>query len=121
MAIDQTAMAATALRLITDNGKSFTLRNKSEGSYDPATNAITGSSNTDETIYGIMTSYKKFQIDDQNIKIGDKKLLVAASGITGNVDQDSIIIEGSDQWSVVHVEEISPGSTVIIYQLQVRR
>jgi hypothetical protein len=119
--VNYASLSNTALRLVTENGRSMTLRNKSEGTYNPNTNTITGSSATDESVIGVVRDYSKVQIDNQNIKVGDKIVMLAAQGIAGNVDQDSIIIDGPDEWYVISVEEIKPGDTILLYTLQVRR
>ena len=114
-------IAQNALTTIQANGTAYTLRNVSGETYDPATNAVTGGSTEDETVYGILTNYKQHQIDGQNVKRDDKMLLLAAQGITGEVTTASKIIQNSDTWNIVYGETINPGGTVLLYRLQVRR
>ena len=105
-----------AKKLIEKNGKTFTLRKKVEGTYDPANNSISIAT-TDSTFYGVLKNYYHSYFDNQTIKRGDK-LLIASS--TVEIEVQDVILEGSTKWNVINVEEIKPADTNLLYKVQVR-
>jgi len=119
--VDYAKLSDTALSLIDDNGRDLVLRNTSGGVYDTLTNSITGATVVDENVRGVMSGYSKMQVDNKNIKVGDKLFILPARGISGEVNQDTVIIDGSDEWYAIKVDEIRPGDVVIMYKVQVRK
>ena len=82
---------------------------------------VTGTGGVD-TIVGsgkaLQTEYRAGLIDGERIRIGDKRLLVAADV---DVRQDDKVQFGGRIWTVVRVEELNPdGQTRIFAKVQVR-
>ena len=112
-----------ASRLIKSNGRDLTVRTIAEGTFDFTTNTISSNTASDETVKGVITDFKKFQIDDQNIKADDKMALFAAKDVTGTIDQDTVIIDSDDStnYHVINVDQLKPGTVNMIYKVQIRK
>ena len=123
VAINQNNLADMASRLIKSNGRDLTVRTIAEGTFDFTTNTISSNTASDETVKGVITDFKKFQIDDQNIKADDKMALFAAKDVTGTIDQDTVIIDSDDStnYHVINVDQLKPGTVNMIYKVQIRK
>lgn len=73
-------LAADILRLIKDRGESLTLVKTTTGAYDPATSGATEST-ANHTIQVAVVGYKSNLIDGSIIQRGDRKAIIAASGL----------------------------------------
>lgn len=105
-------IAATAIRLISEFGRTVTLRTiaKSGTSYDPIL------TNTDTSIKAVVTAFKASEIDGTLIMATDKKLITTSAVTT--VDK---IIDGSIEYSIVAVDEVKPATTALVYKAVLRR
>jgi putative alpha-1,2-mannosidase len=121
MAINYNQLALTAEKLIQDNGKTLTLSQKSGGTFTPSTNSFSGETTTNNTIYGVFEQVDRNRIDGQNVKKEDKIILATTETASVTIQERDTIIDGSDNWQIVNVEEVKPADKVIYYRLQVRR
>ncbi len=115
-------MAVTALELITEFGQPVTLRDTVKGSYNPATGTNSPDTTTERTAQGILLDFtgQEFQTNSL-IKVGDKKLKIAASGMAAPPTLLSKVIVQGKTWSVVPpLKEINPAGTPLLYEMQVR-
>ncbi|APC18174.1 hypothetical protein BLL42_21505 [Pseudomonas frederiksbergensis] len=115
-------MAATALRLIAQFGQPVTIRDITKGAYDPSTSKTRPDSVVERTAQGIMLDFtgQEFQTNSL-IKVGDKKLKIAASGLTSPPTLLSKVVAQGRTWTIVPpLKEINPAGTPILYELQVR-
>lgn len=115
-------MAALALDIITEFGQPVTIRATTFGEYDPETGAVPPDTVTDQTAQGIMLDFtgQEFQ-SNSLIKQGDKKLRLAAKGLTSAPSLLSKVIADGKTWSIVPpLKEINPAGTPLLYELQVR-
>ena len=115
-----TNMAATALAQINDKGRTVTLREYGDAVYDPATDTFTQGSADDVIAKALFTKFKTGDVDGELIKHEDKRVLIAASGVSKPA-QGSLIVDGSDSYRVINTDEIKPADTSILYMVQVRR
>lgn len=118
-------MASTALRLIERFGQTVTLRDIVPGEYDPVTGAQTPDVEANQPAQAILQDYALQQsgmsyADGTVIKQGDKKILVAAQGITQPQLTTTVIADGAT-WTIVNIKEINPAGTPLVYELQGRR
>lgn len=118
-------MASTALRLIERFGQTITLRDTVPGEYDPVTGSQTPDVEVDQPAQAILQDYSLQQsgmsyADGTIIKQGDKKILVAALGITPPQLTTAVIADGAT-WTIVNIKEINPAGTPLVYELQGRR
>jgi hypothetical protein len=115
-------MAVMALELITEFGQPVTLRDTVKGVYDPSTGKTGPDTVTERTAQGILLDFtgQEFQTNSL-IKIGDKKLKIAASELTAPPTLLSKVIVQGKTWSIVPpLKEINPAGTPLLYELQVR-
>jgi hypothetical protein len=115
-------MAVMALELITEFGQPVTLRDTVKGGYNPATGTTSPDTITERTAQGILLDFtgQEFQTNSL-IKVGDKKLKIAASGLSSPPLLLSKVIVQGKTWSIIPpLKEINPAGTPLLYELQVR-
>jgi hypothetical protein len=115
-------MAGVALDLITEFGLPVTLRTVTPGGYDPDTGETSAETVTDQIGQGILAEYTGLDFQANSlIKQGDKKLKLAAKGLTSAPSLLSKVIADGKTWSIVPpLKEINPAGTPLLYELQVR-
>lgn len=118
-------MASTALRLIAQFGQTITLRDVTEGGYDPVTGSVTPGTTSDQEARAILQDYALQQsgasyAEGTEIRQGDKKITVAAKGLTPP-QLTTKIIAGGANWTIVNIKEINPAGTPLVYEIQGRR
>lgn len=119
--MDYSGLLSTATTQIADKGRSITLIHKNQGSYNSATDSISGQSSSSETVSAVFTEYDQKDIDGTLIKAGDKRAMISASGIASAPDTADQVTDGSLKYSIISVSTIQPGGTPLIYYLQLRR
>jgi len=107
---------------IKEDGFSVTVRVPgAPGSFNPETMEYDGAvSPVDTTTYGIIGSYRSYEIDGTLIQKGDYRLYVPAQGLPSEITPDHEIKIGSDVQDVVSIKKINPGNVIVGYELQVR-
>jgi len=132
MAFDYTPIKATVKRLIEDRGRSFTLIIRDttpdnaaqpwRGPAEPGTDItlVAIGVNIDsvaESFFG--TEY--IDEDDKLIRRTGKSILFAADSVSG-IDMTllDIITDGSIKYKVDRVNELAPGSTPILYEVDIK-
>lgn len=118
-------MAGVALELISEFGQTITLRDTVPGEYDPVTGGSTPDVEVDQPAQAILQDYALQQsgmsyAEGTVIKQGDKKILVAAQGLTPPTLTTTVIADGAT-WTIVNIKEINPAGTPLVYELQGRR
>lgn len=118
-------MSATALNLIARFGQTITLRDTVPGEYDPVTGGSTPETTADQPAQAILQDYALQQAgmsyaEGTVIQQGDKKILVAAQGLTPPQLTTTVIADG-ENWTIVNIKEINPAGTPLVYELQGRR
>ena len=118
-------MAATALRLIAQFGQPVTLRDTVAGEYDPIAGGTTPGTVTEQTGSCILQDYSAQEagaanMAGSNIQMNDKKILIAAKGLTPPTLSTQVIADGHT-WTAVNIKEINPAGTPLVYEIQGRR
>ena len=118
-------MAVTALRLIAQFGQPVTLRDAVPGEYDPITGGTTPGTVSEQTGSCILQDYTLQESGAANlagsdIRQNDKKILIAAKGLTA-LTLSTQIIAGGHTWTAVNIKEINPAGTPLVYEIQGRR
>lgn len=95
-------------------------RSGKKGEYDPST----GTTKPDEPpqtfeSVGLKDGYRQSDIDGTLIKQGDQQLYVAAEGFIRPKTNEHIQV-GSETYSIASVQVVAPGTTDILYELQIR-
>jgi hypothetical protein len=114
-------MAVMALEMITEFGQPVTIRAVTVGEYDPDTGTAPETI-AEQTAQGILLDFtgQDFQ-NNSLIKVGDKKLKIAAQGLEWVPNLLNKVIVQGRTWSIVPpLKEINPAGTPILYELQVR-
>ena len=109
-----TRFAETAARLIDRHGRSMQLLTDSQ-SGDPWDPVLTQSA---QDIVGVQTQYEAHEIDGELIRREDKRFLLDA---TVTPDTAMRLRDDGVDYSIINIDKIQPGTTSIIYKLQVRK
>lgn len=118
-------MSATALNLITRFGQPVMLRDTAPGEYDPITGGTTPGTITEQVGSCILQDYSLQESGAANlagsdIRQNDKKILIAAKGLTPPTLSTQILADGHT-WTAVNIKEINPAGTPLVYEIQGRR
>ena len=108
----------TATKLIAKYGSRLTFTRIERGEYDPAT----GSSPETRTTYtarAVKDSFSVHERNDSSIQIDDIKLLVEA--VDEGFRVSDLVSIDSQEYKIVRPNPIKPASTVVAYELQVRK
>ena len=117
MAFNYANAQATAERLIAQFGQAATLTKKASSgtAYAPTVTS---------TSYGVIVvimDYRNSEIDGTVVKQGDKRIYLSTDGLTVvPATSDTITLDGAVH-SVIDVRPMSPGGTVVYYEIQARR
>ncbi|MEB0226259.1 hypothetical protein [Pseudomonas sp. 10S4] len=115
-------MAVMALEMITEFGQPVIIRATTAGKYDPETGTAGPDTIIEQSAQGILLDFtgQEFQ-NNSLIKQGDKKLKIAAQGLTWAPGLLNKVIVQGRTWSIVPpLKEINPAGTPTLYELQVR-
>lgn len=119
-------MAAVALELITEFGQSGTLDDVTPGTYDPLSGTTTGDTPITQPCELILLDYTaqesgaKFNEGSQ-VLAGDKKILIAASGLTWDPLMTTRITADGDVWQPVNIKVSNPAGTPLVYEIHGRK
>jgi hypothetical protein len=116
MAIDYVRMAATATRLLTENGKaSVFIRATPTASSDPVAGTVTPGTAVDTSVAAVEIKYNEAYQPGALIQAGDRMYaLDAAPGL-----EDALLIDAA-LWEIVQVWPKKPGDTLVAAFAQVR-
>lgn len=114
MSLNYTQLAATATRLITDNGQSVTFQSKARGTYNPAA-GFSSSSNSTYTAQVVLLNEAKEESADDTIQSEDQPAI--CSSTTEPKISDTATINGRN-YRVVSVTKVQPAATVIYYDIR---
>ena len=118
-------MQRDVVALLREHGYDLTFRRPSNGgSYNPATGAVSGGSNDDETARVVFLNYTSRDIDGTLVQRGDRKAVIAAtyngSALSKTPQIDDELRGEGDAVRIVSVQTIKSGSTVLAYICQAR-
>lgn len=111
-----TRSVATANRLIDKFGQIGAIR-RTETSGDPWN---PGTSDTDYPCTLVELDYDQKDVDGTVIKLTDKKVYVAAKGLTIQPTTTDNVIIGGVVSSIVQAKPLNPAGTVVYWELQAR-
>ena len=116
MAIDYNRMRSMAVRLISENGRAVTVREKVPSNFDPVEGTIDIAA-SDVEAFAAFVSINESNKINSIIQDGDQLLFC-----TQEVDKDDLIIDSIDgtQWQVVFVDIKFPGPQKLVWKAQVR-
>lgn len=113
---DYTRARATAQSLIRKFGQSATITRKtsSGNAWDP-TNSTTG-----YTCQAVVLNYADNLVDGTRIKASDRMVYVSTEGLSINPTTADTLTVGSITYTIVGVKPLSPGGTVVFWEVQAR-
>ena len=122
-------MAATALRLIERFGLTATLSDTSEPNpddYDPVTGTGPIIVPVTQSGQAILLDYTVQEAGIINaagslVQQGDKKIMLAAKGLTWPPTLATTILADGLTWTIVNVKSTNPAGTPLVYELHGRR
>jgi hypothetical protein len=116
--VNYVSLQNTAKRLINKDGLDIVLVYVTLGSYNPSTNSIT---NTESTVNskGVRFNYNTKDIDGETIKKDDIKLITAT--LQQKPKRTDFVEINNERFSIINIKDISPGSTNVYYELQIRK
>lgn len=122
MSFDYSRLAASSIAQIADKGRTVSLVYKTQGTYNPATGTFSGQTSTTQSVKMLITNFNKTEIDETLIKSGDRLgLLAPQTDLTRAPKTADKVTDNSETFTIVGIEEIKPGDTVLLYKLQLRK
>lgn len=113
-------LQGTALDLIERYGIVLSVK-RTTGEYDPVTGLP--SNETEQVFYGVglVEDYTVSQVNDTLIKMGDKKITIAAKDLgTKPVPNDTVAFVG-EAYKVQSVNTVSPAGIDLLYEVHCRK
>lgn len=105
--------------MLARRGRPLTLVNYTSRSYTPGT-GLTKDSGTSYTVNGYTAEYKLSEIDNSNILMGDKLILLDTVTTTGSSLPEPLTNDLLDSYKVVNTQKLYNSTQVICYVVQVR-
>lgn len=116
-------MQDTALRLIIDKGVPCNITTKgAQGGFDPITGApLDDLPPVTQTAQCVLLDYSAEMKNRQDslIESGDKKILIAAKGVTEPKLSDKITV-GNKSYTVAEVTNLNPATIPLVYEVRGR-
>lgn len=119
MTFDYSSITATALAQIADKGRPVEILYKTAGTYDPTADSVSGDSIETVEVNALVTNFNRRDVAAGLVEAGDIEITIAALGVAKPKTND-IIVDG-EEFTIVTVNEIKPGSVPILYKLQARK
>ena len=102
------------LSLVQDFGEALILRQiTTDGTYNPATGSVAGSSTTDTPFSGYMYDYNT--LNPSEVIRGSRKCVIPSLGLTPEPEPDDIILGNGDTVKISRVVTIWSDGTAVCY------
>lgn len=119
MAFNYSPLASTVSSILKEYGRTVVLRNNSIPGYDPATSVASAAAPVDTNRSAAIFSFgsRDTTIRGQMVQSKDKRCIMEPGVEPGPEDQ---IIDGSNVYSIVSLDEIKPATVVVAYDIHLR-
>ena len=126
MAVDYAKLAATATRLISENGRTVTFKRVSRTVADPSKpwKGTNPSADVLVPVKAVLVPYTEEEMPDEQMRRGAMKCFVAASAFgTANDHSDMEFLTDPETgvWRVLEVKTVFPGEVKVLYEVALRR
>lgn len=111
-------MADVTVELLTEFGRSVTLKRSTGNSIDPITGVVTPGVDASVITTGVLKPYPSRMIDGVRILSTDRELTITNEQTPAPTDKPTM---DGEEWAIVGITEMNPAGTVIAYKIQVRR
>lgn len=118
--MDYAALASRAAALLASYGQGMVLTRITKGAHDPGTGTPTAGVTQTWTGSGVELEFDNRTIDGTLIKAGDKRILLSAPNVAQPKSGDTLTF-GGETWRVQDAKIIKPGTTSVLYDVQVRK
>lgn len=108
-----------ALDMLKDFGQLMKLTKRTEGTYDPATSSAPVQPASAD-VYGAVMGFKKEKVDGATVRATDKRVILAASGLTIEPDAGDTLTIGGKVHQIINCEPFAPAGIATHYNAQVR-
>lgn len=108
--------------LIDKYGANVSIIRDSLGSFDPATQTTSPNTVLSDNVKAVITEFKSHEIDGDNVRYGDKKVLIPILGLNNlsEIVPSDIIELNSKRYSVLKAEAIMGGDSIVSYDVHIR-
>lgn len=118
---------ALATRLLAKKGRTVTLRRIEDGVLPDADrpwepNATkSNDANDDFTCSMVVFPFNRSEIDGTDILVGDKRGYISPAQISDlEINNKFLVIDGSNTYRIVDIDELTPGAQKVLYTIQLR-
>lgn len=126
--VDFTSLRATAERLISENGRDVTLVKRLRTADDVAKPWRGPPVGPDVTIVAkaVFVEFEEEDFDSTLVRRGDKRALISAKVVealdaTTMLEEFDTVLDNTVEWKVVNVVVIEPGTSRVLYDVQLRK
>lgn len=119
--IDYAELKLEVDALVEEFGAVAYLRRASTATYNTTTGAVADSVAADETVKAVVANYDESKIDGTIIRRGDMRALVSCVGLSAPPSVNDVLVWGTELFTVVNLNIVSPARTDVLYDLQVRK
>ena len=119
-----TNLISVALQLITKFGQTVTVRTYTDGSLPDANKPWKPAAGTytDQETVGVILDFRPDQVEGYAYQRGDKICYIPASGLTGKITEEMIIIDAAGgEWAIISPADVAPSGEDILWQLYIRK
>lgn len=120
MAFNYASIRKLASQQILMFGQAMTL-SRPVSSYDPTTGYVDAAAAANYDVTGIMTKNIKIKRPKGSVLAQDRWVLLEAENLKIIPAESDLLVIAGETWSIVYLEEISPGGTALLYLVQVRK
>jgi hypothetical protein len=124
--VNYVSLAATAKRLIEANGRNVTFSIKGETPLMPDKPWRGNDPAGDNSFVAkaVIIPFEESDTEGSLVRRGDARMFVAATSATvagKSMREVDSVLDGTELWKVVDVNDITPGPTSVLYELHIRR
>lgn len=105
--------------LVDDEGRAMTLRRVSSGAYSPSTSSASITS-VEVKVKGFLLNYRDDRREDSLVKMGDRKAVIKAKGVSVAPQIKDILIIDNREFQIVNTRIIEQKGETVAYICQIR-
>lgn len=105
--------------LIDDEGRPLTLRRVSSGAYSPSASSASITS-VEVQVTGFLLNYRDDRREDSLVKMGDRKAVIKAKGLSVAPQLKDILIVDNREFQIINTRIIEQKGEPIVYICQIR-
>lgn len=127
--VDITSLRSTAERLISENGRDVTLVKRDRTAGDgakPWRGPASPGTDVSVTAKAVFVDFEEGDFAATLVRRGDKRALVSAKVIedinsAAALEEFDVVLDGDVEWKIISTTVIEPGSSRVLYDMQLRK